>query len=326
MYDAYCGHSEKKSSSAEIFAEWLRRQGYRVIRTASSFWYEASSRVYQAIPYHWLITPTEEELDQFLKKEQAIALRYSTPITASKGQASYHVVLNERTYDLNILPKKARYDVRKGLSYANIEPISFPRLAEEGWASRIETLARQGRSGAESQQWWERLCLSAEGLPGFETWGALHKGKLVASLVAFTMDGCTSILYQQSLTDQLKYGVNNVLTYAFTTEVLSKVGVSRIFYGLHSLDAPASVDEFKFRMGYMAKPVRQRVVFNPWLKPFFNRASYALIRRLRNLRPGNPTLAKTEGMFRFYLEGQRPLDRQTWPEILVHSKPEEHDA
>lgn len=328
MYDAYQGHYETKSSSKELesIAEWLRRQGHRVVRTASSFWYQASNRVYQAFPYHWLITPTEEELDEFLKRERAIALRYSTPQTASIGQISYHVMYNEKTYDLDRLPKKARYDVRKGSAYAKVEPISFPRLAKEGWALRIETLARQGRSGAESQQWWERLCLSADGLPGFEAWGVLHEGQLVASLIAFTMDGCTSILYQQSLTDQLKYGVNNALTYAFTTEVLSKLGVSQIFYGLHSLDAPSSVDDYKFRMRYKAIPVRQRVMFHPLLAPLANRVSHAVLKQLRHFRPGSPTLAKAEGMFRFYLEGQRPLDQQTWPEILIQSKSEEADA
>jgi hypothetical protein len=198
-------------------------------------------------------------------------------------------------------------------------------LAKEGWALRIETLARQGRSGAETQEWWERLCFSAEGLPGFEVWGALHEGQLVSSLIAFTMDGCASILYQQSMTEQLKYGVNNALTYEFTTYALNRPGISQIFYGLHSLDAPPSVDDYKFRMRYKAMPVRQRVVFNPWLKPFINRVSYAVIKQLRNFRPGNVTLAKTEGMFRFYLEGQRPLNQQAWPEVLVQPKSEEEN-
>jgi hypothetical protein len=79
-------------------------------------------------------------------------------------------------------------------------------------------------------------------------------------------------------------------------------------------------------MRYKALPVRQRVVFNPWLKPFINRVSYAVIKQIRNFRPGNPTLAKAEGMFRFYLEGQRPLDQQAWPEVLIRSKSEEADA
>ena len=36
--------------NSETFAEWLRRQGHRVYRTASSYWYEAGPRVLQAFP------------------------------------------------------------------------------------------------------------------------------------------------------------------------------------------------------------------------------------------------------------------------------------
>ena len=48
--------------NAEIFAEWLRRQGMQVHRTDSTFWCEASSRAYQAFPYHWVIQPAEAKL------------------------------------------------------------------------------------------------------------------------------------------------------------------------------------------------------------------------------------------------------------------------
>ena len=44
--------------------------------------------------------------------------------------------------------------------------------------------------------------------------------------------------------------------------------------------------------------------------------SHAVVRKLLKLTPGNPTLAKAEGMMRFYLEGLRPLEDQNCPEIL----------
>ena len=72
--------------NAEIFAEWLRRQGYRVVRTASSYWFEVSARVYQAFPYHWVIEPSEEELSRLLTEHHAIALRYSTPVNAHRAK------------------------------------------------------------------------------------------------------------------------------------------------------------------------------------------------------------------------------------------------
>ena len=70
-------------------------------------------------------------------------------------------------------------------------------------------------------------------------------------------------------------------------------------------------------MGYTAKPVRQRVVFNPLLSPLFNSATHAALRQFRRWLPENPTLAKSEGLIRFYLEGKRALDQQRWPEALI---------
>ncbi len=306
--------------NAEIFAEWLRQQDHHIVRTASSYWHSQGPRVYQAFPYHWVIEPDELELRSLLQDYKAIGLRYSTHCQAPAGKVSYHVIYEGEAYRLEALPKKARYDVRKGLAEGRVEPIAFSRLAKEGWRGRADTLERQGRTGAESQAWWQRLCASAEDLPGFEAWGVLVEGQLAASLIAFTCDDCCSILYQQSRTDFLAQGVNNALTYVFTQEAMARPHVKRIFYGLHSLDAPDSVDNYKFRMRYQAKPVRQRVAFHPWLRPAFGDTSYGMVRWLTTKRPDQTSLPKVEGMMRFYLEGQRPLAEQSWPEALLEQK------
>jgi hypothetical protein len=302
--------------NAQIFAEWLRRQGHRVIETGSGYWVSSGPRVHQAFPYHLMISPPEEEIRALLLKEKVIALRYSTPLNASAGCLSYHVVYERGQYSQKDLPKKARYDVRKGLSIAEVEPISFRRLAAEGWSLRRETLIRQGRLKAETESFWHNLCLSAENLPGFEAWGAIVHGKLAAALIAVSCDEYFSILKHQSLSEYLPFGVNNALAYVVTAEVLSRPEPRSIFYGLHSLDAPASVDEFKFRMGYLAKPVRQRVEFHPFIRPFVNQASYSIFRIASRVLPDNPTIAKAFGMFRFYLQGRKPLTSQTKPMAL----------
>ena len=308
--------------NADIFAEWLRRQGYRVVRTASSYWYEASPRVYQAFPYHWAIEPAEEELRNLLVRNGAVALRYSAPLTNSRGKVSYHVVCEDPAFGLSSLPRQTQQNVRRGLEYAHIEPIPLPRLASEGWGLRLDTLTRQGRANAETAPWWRRLCLSAEGLPGFEAWGAIHDGQLAASFLAFTCDDCFTLPYEQSASAHLQHRPNNAIFYAVTREALRRPGISRVFLTLHSLDAPASIDQFKFRMGYTAKPVRQRVVFHPLLAPLLNRASHAAIKRALRRYPHHPTLAKAEGMVRFYLEGKRPPQSQDLPECLLSLKGE----
>ena len=304
----------------EIFAEWLRRQGHKVARTASSYWVEFGPRVFQAFPYHWVIEPTEEELVGFLKEQKAIGMRYSTPITASLGSLSYHAIYTASSYDLENLGKWARKNVRRGLTRCNIEPISFDRLSDEGWSLQQDTLNRQGRRLKFAQEDWGKLCLSAKDLPGFEAWGALVGKRLAASVITFRMDDWCYMLYQQCHHLFLADHVNNALSYVVTQTMIHTTSVKSILYGLHSLDAPASVDEFKFRMGYAARPVCQRVVFNPMIAPFVNSLTYTGLKAMQSLFPGKSALAKAEGMLRFYLQGKRPLTQQDWPEVLLKQK------
>jgi len=306
--------------NVETFVEWIKRQGHRVVATGSSYWYEIKHRVYQAIPFHDLIAPSEAELDELLGRQRAIALRYSTSTQAREGKLSYHVVNADKDYDLARFSRSTRYDVRKGLKYAGVEPISLSRLASEGWALRQETLARQGRSGAETAEWWQRLCRSAEGLAGFEAWGAVREGRLMASILTFTLDDCCVGLYQQCCSEALTTCVNNALTYSFTKEVLGRPSITEVFYGLHSLDADERLDKFKFRMGYVAKPVRQRVVFHPWVRWLVNGLSYRALKTARSHWPEQSALAKAEGMARFYLEGKRPLEQQIMPDCLRNTE------
>jgi hypothetical protein len=308
--------------NADSFAEWLRRQGYRVLRTPSSYWYEAGSRVYQAFPYHWLIEPTDGELRGLLVRNNAIALRYSAPVTAPRGKVSYHVVCDDRAYDLPSLNRQARQNVRRGLRYVQVEPIPMSRLATEGWKLRQDSLERQGRVGAETEEWWQRLCMSAEDLPGFEAWGAIHDGELVASFLAFICDDHFTLPHEQSASAHLQHRTNNAIFFAVTQEAFRRPDTSEVFFCLHSLDAPESVDQFKFRMGFAAKPVRQRVVFHPLLAPFFNTASHAIVKRLLARQTNNAALAKAEGMIRFYLDGKRPPTKQDWPDCLASRRSE----
>jgi hypothetical protein len=73
-------------------------------------------------------------------------------------------------------------------------------------------------------------------------------------------------------------------------------------------------------MGYTAKPVRQRVVFHPWLRALTNGFTYKAITKLHQLKPSNHYFSKAEGLLRFYQQGKRGLDYQCWPECLADTK------
>jgi hypothetical protein len=304
----------------DVFAEWLRRQGHRVIRTASSYWYDQGPRVYQAFPYHWVLNISESELRGLMKEAGAIALRYSAPLSAQEGLASYHATLEASSYDMESLGKWARKNVRRGLKNCTVGEITFERLAEEGYFLQLDTLRRQGRRVAMSEEVWRRRCVAAKDLPGFEAWGAVAEGMLAASVITFQMDDCVYMLYQQCTSNHLTNHVNNALSFSVTQEMIGRSGTHSILYGLHSLDAPPAVDEFKFRMGYTAKPVRQRVVLAKSLRWMATGPGHAVLRAAKRAFPGNPTIGKAEGMIRFCRLGRLPLGEQPLPPPLAEGR------
>jgi len=296
--------------NAELFAEWLRRRGRRVVRTPSSYWHSEGVRALQAFPYHWTIHPDEGELMHLLRWTKTLSLRYSASADTPLGYISYHGMLDKCPYEIETLGKWARKNVRRGLRNCSVEPISFAELAEKGWGLHCDTLLRQGRGRTLTCKDWSKLCLSAGELPGFEAWGARVQNTLAASVITFILDDCCYLLYQQCRREYLSAHVNNALGFAVTRIMLRKETVRSVFYGLHSLDAPPSVDEFKFRLGYSAKPVRQRVVFHPLCSPLVNPWTHALLRAARSLHASNSILAKAEGMVRFYLQGKKTVPEQ----------------
>jgi hypothetical protein len=306
----------------EIFAEWLRRNGHHVVRTESSYWFDAGPRVLQAFPYHWVIQPSPQELRSLMLNKGIVALRYSTPVAAPIGCISYHAVYDQPNYTLEGLDRRSRQNVRTGLKNCRVEPISFERYAKEGWLLEMDTLGRQGRQKEQWEEAWHQQCMAAGELPGFEVWGALVDGRLAASLFTFQMEDCCEMIFQQCHRDFLNVRVNNALTFVVTQTMINRPNIKSIFYALHSLDAPCSVDEFKFRMGYTAKPVRQRVVFHPWLRPFINGLAHKATALILRRYPANRTLAKAEGTLRFHLQGKCSLEAQNWPECLVDRKSE----
>jgi len=305
----------------ETFAEWMRRQGHQVIRTASSYWYNAGPHVLQAFPYHWLICPSNEEICNLMTTHGIISLRYSAPLDFPDGKISYHIVLHN-PYNIDMLKSQARNGIKCGLAHCHVEQISFERLAIDGWILQQDTLDRQNRLRSMTQQEWEQICRSAADLSGFEAWAAVTDGELAAALIVCQIGAIWNVPYALSHRKHLNEHVNNALFYIVSCNLLARSDVDEIFFTVQSLDASPTVDDFKLRMGLRPKLVRQRVDFHPWLRPIATKSARELCAHFLQRDKGNPVIAKAEGMLRFYVEGKQPLAEQTWPECLESCKAE----
>jgi len=303
----------------ENLAEWYRRQGLSVIRTKSSYWCGLGPRVYQSFPFYNIIQPGESELKTLLVHRRAIALRYSTDMSSVRGIVSYHAICDDHEYDISKLSRQSRQNVAKGLEHCVVKRIPFERLGLEGWRLHNDTLERQERRDHLSNGAWEKKCRAAVGLPGFEAWGAILDGELAALITLVQIGEWVVFLFQYSRTKHLHAKPNHALIYSLTKNIMNRHNVKSIFYTLQSLDAPASIDNFKFRMGYRPILVKQRVVFHPHVSPLVNKHTLRIMQWGQRSYPASSRLAKTEGMIRFSVDGQKRLLMQNIPEIVKNS-------
>lgn len=301
--------------NTENFAEWQRQQGHKVIRSNSAYWCEAGPRVMQAFPYHCLITPPEAEIQSLLRQGRILGLRYSTPLSAPQGKISYHLVASGN-YGLGQLHGKTRKYVTQGLSNLTISPLTFSDLALKGWPLQLDTLQRHNRTSSMNESEWHRICTAAQSIPGFEAWGAWVGAELAAALLLTQVDDTMELLYLSSHRRFMHLHVNHTLYYVVTQSCLQRTGIHTVFSTLESLDAPPDIDTFKLRLAFQPRPVRQRIVFHPFLQPLINQRTHRLLTAILRLAPNAPFLSKARGMIQFHLDGKLPPIRQPIPECL----------
>lgn len=286
----------------EVFAEFLSRQGHRILKTESCYWFNAQPGFYFFFPYHKLITPGKEELKRLLWGGPCIGMRFFTPLEMV-GKESYMIECSDKNYDISSIHKKSRSQTHKGLDNFDIRQIDFEELAILGVSLNHDTLVRQGRN---PQQWdkhkWQFYCSATEGLPGFEAWGAFSGCNLAAFMMTFQMEDHFTILHHSSATEYLPLYPNNALVFYITQLKLASSQVTTVSYGPQSLDAPESLDKFKFRMGFKKKAMKQSIVFHPVLRPFVNEISYKSIRMVSTLKPESDMWRKLLGIIQFYRE------------------------
>jgi hypothetical protein len=279
--------------TAGEFADFWRVQGYRVIETKSCYWYNPSPLVFVSVPYHRGITPLWGELGHVLLSGPAVAIRFHDSAEGPGGL----FVCSDRNRDLSCLHKKARNQTHRGLENCRIEQLDFAYLAKYGPALNAQTFQRQGRDRQTiTSAQWQRYCRAASRIPDFEAWGAFANGHLAAFLVAGLVEDHFSILHQSSSTGDLQYYPNNALTFTVARLKLSCPAVGCVSYGLKSLDDTVGLDQFKLKMGFKLRPLREHVVLNPLLKPFFSFGGRRIVQWMSRKHPETDLWRKAAGV------------------------------
>lgn len=249
----------------ESFARFLSAIGHRIVRTDSSYWYDANRFCFLSLPSHQLLTPSADELQQVWREGRCWGVRFPAPIEGP-GKASYQIVCDDRTYDVERLSANLRSKVRRGLRRCEVGPIAFTDLVDRGLAADRDTLARQGRPVKLLAEAWPRYWAAAAQTEGMEGWAACVGGEVAAFLVTVQFGDSVEFLLARSRSDLLDAYPNNALIFHVAREMLVSRGVREITFGLESLEPVGPLDQFKFSMGFRKRPIRQRVVFHPMMR------------------------------------------------------------
>ena len=295
---------QRAAVDAAAYADFLRALGHRVVTTASASWYDASRFFLLSAPPHRLYDPSDDELRALFRQRSCLGVRFATSLEG-RGKPSYQIVCDTREYTLDALSANVRSKVRRGLKRCTVGPVPFSMLATAGLRAHQDTLDRQGRESILSGERWSRFWAAAAMTPGFEGWGAWTDDRLAAFLVTVTFDESVEFLLARSCSDELGAYPNNALIFYVTEEMMVRRGAPEITFGLESLEPVAPLDQFKFGMGFRARPLRQRVVFHPLVRSLLRhqRIRRAFHRWADRKGAGAVFWRKADGLLRFAEDG-----------------------
>ena len=283
-------------STASHFADFLQQIGHQVVPVKNLYVYNKQKIAWLAFPYH-LTMHHGPEVDAVMRShKRMILLRYCEPADGA-GIDGHRLVCRDKGYDLIKLSANTRSHTRRGLRNCTIEQANPSDFRLSGFELFHSTRARQQRPlDSTARKTWERYCDSADQIPGFSAWGAWNDNKLAALMIGFQMDGCFNILRQASSTEHLKAYPNNALVYTATQQLMTRLEVTEISYGLSPLSQPVhTLDQFKAQMGYIPVPARQNVLLTPRFRAMAP-AARQVISTLRHVTPMNEQLAQAEAM------------------------------
>jgi hypothetical protein len=298
--------------TAHDYARFLELQGHRIRFAAGVYWFDVSRRFYLPAPHHREYELMPRDLEPLFSGWNCLGVRYAAPPTYAAGRMSYQIVCDHRDYGLGLLSANVRSKVRRGLKRCEVGPADLSVLEAEGQVAHRDTLRRQRREDAWSEEQWRRFWQAARVVPGVEGWAAWVDGRLAAFLVTVTFEDAVEFLLARSCSDERNAYPNNALIYTVTEEMLVRRRAPQITFGLESLEPVKPLDEFKFSMGFRPKPIRQVVVFHPLLRALFaNRYARAgVLRWLEQRGEKGVFWRKAAGLLRFAdeAEGRPPQD------------------
>ncbi len=283
----------------QYHAEFLQQIGHQIKEHQGVLWFDIFSRAYTTIPYDAAV-----DADSFVPSDvlgnDGIMARYSCPV--DNGVDSFQHVVTDKNYGMQTLFNKARNKTRQGLRNCDAGEVDPIELGDEGIRLHAETLIRQGRKlPHDFESYWKKYFAAASASPSATTWAAWHNGELASYLISFRAGSKEYVSIVRSSQKHLKYRPNNAMLFTFLETAMAREEISEVSIGLQSLQPGGeSLDLFKRGMGFIERPIGQRIELGRRLTAAIPRPVASLAASTLKFLPGGEKQARLSGALKWY--------------------------
>jgi hypothetical protein len=304
------GVQPPSSTTLEAYAEDCRACGFRVVQgEGRSLWISHGRAAMVRFPTFSLAPVLPGELRNALGRGRAALVSYLEPAEPGAGDAFLYV--RSRPYERAQLSSGTRKSLRHALANLRMAPVDWKSLAEAGLPAFADTRRRAGLSDGNERTF--RLNVEIyEKTRGHAALGAWSGDELVAYVVVLHCDDFAELVMWCSRDDSLSLCPNNALYHHVFERYLGELGCGAVSAGISSIQtgrAWEGLHSFKERVGFDAVAVRRTLILHPLIRPLVNRFSFAGLRGLTRIAPGNPFLRKGLGAMARLL-GEEPVARR----------------
>jgi len=243
----------------QVYAEFLERLGHTVREVQGVYWYNVFSHAWTCFPLETQLVPADLDLSRILAGHRGGIVRYCCRL--EDGVSSFRQVVSGRDYGLASLDPKARNKTRQGLEKCVCGPAVAQEIAREGIELHAETLIRQGRRPqAGFREYWQRYFDAVSVCPAATIWASHYEGRLASFLISFRIGTVENVCIVRSRDELLPHRPNNAMLFTFLQETLQRSDTTEVCIGLQSLQSQtSSLDGFKRGMGFVERPIGQRI-------------------------------------------------------------------
>ncbi len=287
-----------ESTTAREYVEAWNRHGLKAyLGTGRAFWVASEGVGLARCPENCFDVPSGRETRSLLWRSRCVVASYvRLPDEAHPANAFLYVCAS-RDYNLERLAPRARRDARRALRAFRFEFLDPAALLANGARPYGDTRARAGLSDG-SPEAFQGYTAFQSSLPGYRFVGAWSGSQLAAYMWIQMIDDWTAI-GSYSSNEHLRSCPNDGLVNFALDYFRTQSCCREVIYGLSSIqetERTSTLDDFKKKVGFEARPVYRAFVFHPLVRPLVNPLTNWIVHGLLKLSPQNRRLRKAAGL------------------------------